>query len=61
MEAHCLVSATCADCDHASRLDLSELATRGHGDVALIRLPLKCQCGSRRVGISVSGKAYGGD
>src|SRR4051812_33801078 len=58
LDAYCIVSGTCADCDHVSRLDLARLVTLGYGDVDLIRLPLRFVYGSERSQISVSGRAY---
>jgi hypothetical protein len=40
-------------------LDLAALVTGGHGDVALIHLPLRCRCGSDRFGIIVGAVSAG--
>jgi hypothetical protein len=54
------VDAGCAACDHIVELDLAGLITTGHGDVPLIRLPLRCSaCGSTEHTIIVSGRSYG--
>jgi hypothetical protein len=53
------VSAWCRACQHTVQLDLAALAAGGHGDVALIHLPLRCRCGSGEFGIIV-GAVSGG-
>ena len=53
------VWATCAACSRSRPLDLAALQAAGWGSTALVDLPLRCQCGSRRVGITVSGGGYG--
>ena len=58
LAAHCLVAALCLKCDHVRDLDLEALVER-HGDTPLIRLPLRCRCGSRRCQIIVSGREPG--
>ena len=55
LAAHCRVSAHCLRCDHVRDLDLDALAER-HADTALIRLPLRCRCGSRACRVVVSGR-----
>jgi len=53
------VSAICTGCGRIADLDLAALVAAGHGDVPLIRLPLRCAaCGHRGHHISVSGRAY---
>ena len=58
LAAHCRVSAHCLDCERVQELNLEALAER-HTDTALIRLPLRCRCGSRRCRIVVSGREPG--
>ena len=58
LAAHCRVAALCLRCDHVRDLDLEALAER-YVDTALIRLPLRCRCGSRRYRIVVSGQEPG--
>ena len=58
LAAHCLVAALCLKCDHVRDLNLKALAER-HADTALISLPLRCRCGSRRWRIVVSGQEPG--
>jgi len=58
LAAHCTVAALCLRCDHVRDLDLEVLAER-HADTALIVLPLRCRCGSRRCRIIVSGREPG--
>jgi hypothetical protein len=53
--AHCQVAALCLECGHIEDLDLPALAV-SHANMPLIRLPLRCRCGSRRVRIIVSGR-----
>jgi hypothetical protein len=53
------VSAWCRACQHTVGLDVGALVTGGHGDVALIHLPLRCRCGSGEFGIIV-GAVSGG-
>ena len=56
--AECIVDALCLDCDHIRRLDLPAPTARGMQDTPLIRLPLRCRCGSRRCRVIVSGRPY---
>ena len=58
LAAHCRVSAHCLDCERVQELNLEALAER-HADTALIRLPLRCRCGSRRCRVVVSGREPG--
>jgi hypothetical protein len=58
LAARCRVAALCLDCDRARDLDLKALA-KHHADTPLIRLPLRCRCGSRRYRIIVSGREPG--
>jgi hypothetical protein len=55
LTTRCRVLALCLECGHIRDLDLKALARR-HADTPLIRLPLRCQCGSRRYRIIVSGR-----
>jgi hypothetical protein len=53
------VSAICTGCGHIATLDLAALIAGGSGDVALVRLPLRCfACGKRGHRISVSCDPY---
>ena len=53
---HAHVHGHCRACQHWSALDLAHLIEAGRGDVPLVKLPLRCaECGSRDVGIIVSG------
>lgn len=53
-------AAICDDCAHVGDLDLRGLIAAGRGDVPLRHLQLRCaKCGSRKVSISVSGRAQG--
>ena len=52
-------SAWCRACQHTVRLDLTALASGGHGDVPLIHLPLRCRCGSDQFGIIVGAVSAG--
>jgi hypothetical protein len=53
------VHAICVPRDHIIELDLHRLIAQGHGDVPLIKLPLRCsQCGKTGHKISVSGRSY---
>ena len=58
LAAHCRVSARCLDCERVQELNLEALTER-YVDTALIRLPLRCRCGSRRCRIVVSGREPG--
>lgn len=54
------VDAICNACDHWAELDLSALVAAGHGNVPLIRLPLRCGgCGAIGHRVVVSGQSYG--
>jgi hypothetical protein len=56
------VHAVCRDpaCDHWQELELAAIAAAGHGNVALIRLPLRCSlCGKTGHEIKVIGRSYG--
>jgi hypothetical protein len=54
------VHAVCDHCGRIAQLDLAALVASGQGDVALIRLPLRCRsCGKRGHKIIVSGSSYG--
>jgi hypothetical protein len=53
------VDAACRSCDHITTLDLAALVASGHGDTALIHLPLRCsQCGAMGHGIIITGKSF---
>jgi hypothetical protein len=58
-EAECQVDSLCRECGHLARLDLARLSADGHGDVTLISLPFRCDCGSKRSQIIVSGQGQG--
>jgi len=56
------VDAVCGRRGHWAMLDLPALVASGFGDVALIRLPLRCRaCERPGHRIVVSGRAYGSD
>jgi len=57
LAGYCLVDALCLECDRVRRLDLLALASNGYRDTPLIRLPLRCECGSRACRVIVSGQA----
>jgi transcriptional regulator with XRE-family HTH domain len=53
------VDAICRHCAHRQQLDLAALMQAGLGDVALVRLPLRCSaCGQRGHSVTVSGRSY---
>jgi hypothetical protein len=54
LDAECVVSAMCGDCENISHLDLAKLTQAGYGETALRHLPLRCLWGSQRYQISVS-------
>jgi hypothetical protein len=58
MYTECLVDGLYLRCDLHQRRDLSDLATQGFVHVQLIRLPLRCRCGSRKFRIIVSGRTF---
>ena len=55
------VYAACAVCHRSKQLDLKKLEAAGHGDVPLVELKLRCECGSRRTSITVTGGWHGYD
>ena len=57
LAARCQVHAVCRACDRIRLLDLDRLANDGYGDVPLIKLSLRCECGSRDCGVAVSGRS----
>jgi hypothetical protein len=48
LAAHCNVDALCLNCDRVRRLDFVALAGAGRLNTPLIRLPLRCKCGSAK-------------
>ena len=44
------VMAICRSCGHSRKLDLAALDVAGYGDIPLVELPLRCQCGGRMSG-----------
>ena len=49
----------CTRCDRATPLDLPGLIVAGRGELALVELPMRCACGSRKRTITVmAGRAY---
>jgi hypothetical protein len=55
------VDAVCPACDRWHKLDLIALIQSGHGDVPLVKLPLRCSgCGASGHKIIVSGRSYPG-
>lgn len=59
LAARCKVAAICDACDHDRELDLNDLIARGHGDTALLALPLRCACGAAQFRMVVSGSPPG--
>jgi hypothetical protein len=59
--AHVSVTAYCEHCSHGAPLDLEALIRAGHGDTALLALPLRCEA-CRRFGhrVTVSGRSFAG-
>lgn len=58
LATYCRVSAHCLDCERVQELNLEALAER-HVDMALIQLPLRCRCGSRRCRVVASAREPG--
>jgi hypothetical protein len=56
LETRCQVDALCRECGHLTRLDLTKPSQAGHGGTVLISLPFRCDCGSKRSQIIVSGQ-----